>query len=181
MSEQVFEIGREQFGQIGGEMALNPNIPSELFVIIFKGIDFKGVFDSNLLTSDGVLDLLREYAPRFEQYNPYAYALGYFMSSVSRREGKETAAARVFSVLSDPKMVDYYGVPIGEITTIIDVVRYSRFVDRLLALRSDRGGVREIVYENPPPDADSDEEFQEGMYTGDFEEEDYEGGYNDEF
>lgn len=175
MSE-VFGIGRQQYDHTGGEMALNPNIPSELFVIIFMGIDFKGVFGAKSVKED-LLNLIKEYVPRFEQYNPYAYALGYVMYSLILEEDGKTdkAVGTVVGILEDTKIVDYYGVPIGEMTNIVDVVRYSRFVEKLQAKRRALGGLQEMEPEARIYD-DSDDEYKEyNEYADEFNDYDSDG------
>jgi hypothetical protein len=168
MNDQVFEIGRQQYDHTGGEMALNPNIPSELFRIIFMGIEFsnpsvKSIFSSKYVKTE-LLDLISSYSQRFEKYNPYAYALGFVLQSTS---DKDKGTALVLSILNNKKETDYYGVPINEITTFIDVIRYSRLVNRLQAAKK-AIGIQEIVYTREENDDEYDE--NENEYDG------YEGG-----
>jgi len=164
MNDQVFEIGRQQYDHTGGEMALNPNIPSELFRIIFMGIEFnnpsvKSIFSGKDVKTE-LLDLISSYSQRFEKYNPYAYALGFVLQSAS---DKDKGTALVLSILNNKKETDYYGVPISEITTFIDVIRYSRLVNRLQAAKKDIG-IQEIVYTREENDDEYDE--NENEYDG---------------
>lgn len=166
MNDQVFEIGRQQYDHTGGEMALNPNIPGELFRIIFMGIEFnnsrvKGIFSDRKVKTE-LLELISSYSLRFEKYNPYAYALGYVLQSTSK---KAEGIALVFLILNNNKETDYYGVPINEITTFTDVIRYSRLIKRLQDAKK-ATGINEREYTREYNDGESDDEYDENKYDG---------------
>jgi len=173
MNDQVFEIGRQQYDHTGGEMALNPNIPGELFRIIFMGIEFsnpsvKSIFNGKDVKIE-LLDLITSYSQRFEKYNPYAYALGFVLQSTNDRA---KATALVLSILNNKKETDYYGVPISEITTFIDVIRYSRLIKRLQDAKK-ATGINETVY----PRNNGNDNEDENEYDDEYDEYD---GYGDE-
>ena len=170
MNDQVFEIGRQQYDHTGGEMALNPNIPSELFRIIFMGIEFrnqsvKRVFDGKQVKEE-LIEMISSHSQRFEKYNPYAYALGFVLHSVSQSQSKEAGVAFVLSVLQNKGKTDYYGVPIGDITTITDVIRYSRLVKRLQDNKGSSMPLERAYPSNDDGEEKYDDEYPYNEYGG---------------
>lgn len=161
--------------QVSSEgLKLDVRVPKERFELMFVGIDFLSTPEKRTM-----MDLLKDYVPEFQKYNPYAYALGYIAYKTDAEDATPVVLSSKGVAVAIKKMgenTDYLtGEPIKNLIEMYDILRYARLYQRLVKMRagSEPTAPREVV--------EDDEGEYGGFDEGDFEDENIDGGFDGDF
>jgi len=166
MSEE-FGMSYAQMEQVSSEgMKLDVRVPKERFELMLTGVDFISVPEKRTL-----MDLLKDYVPEFQKYNPYAYALGYLAYKTDSVDSSPVVLSSKGVAVANQVMtnnINYLtGQPLDELIEVYDILRYARLYQRLYGMRIENEPIapRETIVE------DDNEEY--GGFDDEYLGEDY--------
>lgn len=164
MSEE-FGMSYVQMEQVSSEgMKLDVRVPKEKFELMLRGVDFVSTPEKRTL-----MDLLKDYVPEFQKYNPYAYALGYVAYKTDAANSNPVVLTNTGVAIANEKMQDNInyltGEPLSDLIGVSDILRYARLYQRLAAMQ----GVNPVqIREVEEEERSEDSEGEYGGFDGEY-------------